>query len=145
MDITKRQDIPALLLRISLSAGFLSAVASRLGLWGKHSSGWAGFVKYTAETNSFLPENIAPALAVLATIAELGLGILLLAGFRTAKAALSAAVLTLLFAMAMTVSYGIKEPLDYSVFVFSAGAFFLSRHPHHIWSIDNFLKNQSNG
>jgi len=36
----KSQDVAILLLRIALAAGFLSAVASRLSLWGEKSSGW---------------------------------------------------------------------------------------------------------
>jgi hypothetical protein len=48
-----RQDIAVFLLRIALAAGFLSAVSSRLNLWGAQSSGWSKFVRYTAEVNSF--------------------------------------------------------------------------------------------
>jgi len=135
-----KQDISSLFLRMALSAGFLSAVASRLGLWGSHSSGWRNFVNYTAQTNSFLPKSFAPLLAVLSTIAELSLGLLLLVGYRTNLVALFAAILTLLFSIAMAVSFGIKEPLDYSAFAFSAGAFLLSGVPAHKWTIDQFLK-----
>jgi putative oxidoreductase len=45
----------------------------------------------------------------------------------------------LLFAFAMTYSFGIKEPLDYSVFAFSAGAFLLATIPYYKWSIDQLL------
>ncbi|WP_236716891.1 hypothetical protein [Elizabethkingia anophelis] len=48
-----RQDIAVFLLRIALAVGFLSAVSSRLNLWGVQSSGWSKFVRYTAEVNSF--------------------------------------------------------------------------------------------
>ena len=48
-----RQDIAVFLLRIALAVGFLSAVSSRLNLWGSKSSGWSEFVRYTAEVNSF--------------------------------------------------------------------------------------------
>jgi hypothetical protein len=50
-----------------------------------------------------------------------------------------ASFLTLLFAFAMTYSFGIKEPLDYSVFAFSAGAFLLATMPYFKWSIDQLL------
>ncbi|WP_336958460.1 DoxX family membrane protein [Chryseobacterium contaminans] len=131
-----RQDIAGFLLRIALAAGFLSAVASRLNLWGAQSSGWKNFVQYTAEVNSFLPSSWIPTLAVLSTIAELTIGVLLLAGFQIRRTAISASVLTLVFAIAMSISFGCKEALDYSVFVFSAGAFLLSTFPRYPWSLE---------
>ena len=94
---------------------------------------------YTAQVNSFLPKSFIPAIAVAATLLETGIGILLLIGFKTNYAALSAAILTLLFAVAMAYSFGIKEQLDYSVFAVSAGAFLLSTIPYYKWSIDQFL------
>lgn len=133
-----RQDIAIFLLRIALAAGFLSAVASRLNLWGAHSSGWKNFVSYTAEVNSFLPSSWASVLAVLSTTAELIIGLSLLVGFQIRKMALFASILTLLFAVNMSISFGCKEPLDYSVFVFSAGAFLLSTFPKNIWSLEQF-------
>jgi putative oxidoreductase len=133
------QGIAAFLLRIGLASGFLSAVASRLDLWGSHSSGWHSFVHYTAQVNSFVPRTMIPAIAVTSTILETCLGIMLLIGFKTQYAALGAAVLTFLFALAMTFSFGIKEPLDYSVFAFSAGALLLASMNHCLWSIDQLL------
>jgi uncharacterized membrane protein YphA (DoxX/SURF4 family) len=134
-----QQGIAVFLLRIALAFGFLSAVASRLNLWGARSSGWKKFVDYTAETNSFLPQSWASVIAVLSTAAELSVGILLLAGYQIKGTARCASVLTLFFAVAMSISFGIKEPLDYSVFAFSAGAFLLSTFPRYPWSVDQFL------
>ncbi|WP_343746987.1 DoxX family protein [Chitinophaga sp.] len=133
------QDIAALLLRLSLGTGFLSAVASRLGLWGSRSSGWQNFLQYTAQVNSFAPARIIPAIAVIATILETSFGILLLAGFKTQLVSVSAMMLTLCFGIAMAWSFGLKEPLDYSVFAFSAGAFMLATLPGYRWSIDQLL------
>lgn len=140
--MTTKQEIATFLLRIAIGTGFLSAVASRLNLWGSKSSGWQNFVNYTADTNQFLPTNFAPTLAVIATITEISIGILLLIGYQTNTVATAAAILTLLFALAMSFSFGIKEPLDYSVFAFSAACFLLSTIPHHIWSLDNFLNHK---
>lgn len=137
-----RQDTAVFLLRITLAAGFLSAVASRLSLWGNQSSGWSKFVLYTAETNSFLPQTWASPIAVLSTILESALSILLLTGYQVKKTAFCASVLTLLFAMAMSISSGIKEPLDYSVFVFSAGAFLLSTFSDYQWTLKQLLQQQ---
>lgn len=132
-------DISTLLLRLALASGFLSAVASRLSLWGKQSSGWNNFLDYTVQVNSFLPKSFISTIAVTSTLLETGLGILLLIGFKTNYAAFGAALLALLFAFAMTYSFGIKEPLDYSVFVVSAGAFLLANMPYYKWSIDQLL------
>lgn len=134
-----RQDIAVFLLRIALATGFLSAVASRLNLWGAYSSGWKNFVQYTAEVNSFLPSSWIHTLAVLSTATELTIGILILIGYQIRKAAFSASVLTLVFAIAMSISFGCKEALDYSVFVFSAGAFLLSTFSRHSWSLEQLL------
>ncbi|WP_288789205.1 DoxX family protein [uncultured Elizabethkingia sp.] len=134
-----RQDIAVFLLRITLAVGFLSVVSSGLNLWGAQSSGWSKFVRYTAEVNSFLPYSWIPSLAVLSTLAESSMGILLLLGYRVRRTALCAAILTVLFGIAMSISFGCKVPLDYSVFVFSAGAFLLSTFSHYIWSLDQLL------
>jgi putative oxidoreductase len=133
------QHIASFLLRLALATGFLSAVASRLGLWGQQSSGWEKFLQYTAQVNSFAPKKMIPALAVASTILETLLGILLLLGFKTSLAATGAMMLTFLFAVAMTFSFGLKEPLDYSVFTFSAAAFVLATMPAGKWSIDQYL------
>jgi uncharacterized membrane protein YphA (DoxX/SURF4 family) len=120
-----------LYLRIALGTAFLSAVADRFGLWGKYG-GWgnfANFTKYTAEVNSFMPAFIIPFLAWAATIAELSLGILLILGLRTRWVAFGAAALLFLFAISMAISFGLKSPLDYSVFSASAGAMLLALYP----------------
>ncbi|CAD0220812.1 DoxX family protein [Chryseobacterium sp. D764] len=135
-----QQDTAVFLLRIALASGFLSAVASRLNLWGAQSSGWKKFVGYTAETNSFLPQSWASIIAILSTAAELSIGILLLIGYKIKGTARCASILTLFFAVAMSISFGIKEPLDYSVFAFSAGAFLLSTFSRYQWSLDQFLQ-----
>jgi uncharacterized membrane protein YphA (DoxX/SURF4 family) len=117
-----------LYVRIALGSAFLSAVADRFGLWGKYG-GWgnfANFTKYTAEVNSFMPAFIISFLAWAATIAELSLGILLILGLWTRWVGLCAAALLFLFAISMAISFGLKSPLDYSVFSASAGALLLA-------------------
>src|SRR5260370_6903828 len=85
--------------RLAIAAGFLSSVADRFGLWGPAGSAkvawgnWKNFVAYTAVLNFFLPRWSAPILAVVVTIAETGLGILLIVGgWQRAPAAASAAL-----------------------------------------------------
>jgi putative oxidoreductase len=114
--------------RFALGAAFLSAVADRFGLWGKYG-GWGNFAKfteYTRQVNSFLPAFVIPFLAWAATVAELSLGIALIIGIWPRWAAFGAATLLLLFGTAMAISFGIKSPLDYSVFSASAAALLLA-------------------
>ena len=113
--------------RFALAAAFLSGIASRFGLYGKDVGygSFAGFVRYTAEVNAFMPAATIPFLAWAATAAELGLGILLLTGYRLRIVAFLSAALLALFGTAMAISFGIKEPLDYSVYSASAAALLL--------------------
>jgi uncharacterized membrane protein YphA (DoxX/SURF4 family) len=136
----KYQEYAVFLLRMALSAGFLSAVLSRLGYWGIYSSNWSKFLAYAEEVNSFAPKNIVPAIAVTVTILETLLALLLLFGYKTRIVALGASLLTFLFAIAMTYSFGLKDALDYSVFVFSMAALLLSTMEDYKWSVDEILK-----
>lgn len=117
--------------RMALGAAFLSAVADRFGLWGPYGKphvAWgdfAHFTQYTAMVNSFLPARVIPAAAWMATIAETAFGLGLILGIYKRAAAFGSAVLLLLFGLAMSISFGIKSPLDYSVFGASAAAFLL--------------------
>lgn len=138
----KNQGIATVILRFALAAGFLSAVASRLGFWGSYSSGWHNYLIYTSEVNSFAPANIIPILAAISTILETTLAILLIIGYRTRWASLGTSILTLGFALAMTFSFGMKNPLDYSVFAFSAAAFLLSTMTEYPWSLDKIFSKQ---
>jgi len=133
------QDYAVFLLRIALATGFASAVSSRLGFWGSQSSGWENFLAYAEKVNSFAPKSCIPTIAISATIAESFLALLLFFGYKTNFASISASILTLLFALAMTYSFGVKEPLDYSVFVFSMSAFLLATFENYKWSLDEFL------
>ena len=118
----------ALALRLALAAGFLSAVADRLGLWGKPGApgvawgDWSNFISYTAKLNWFLPHQLIQPVGLLATVLEIILSLGLLAGFWPRHFALASCGLLLLFALSMTVAIGIKPPLDYSVYTAAAGA-----------------------
>jgi putative oxidoreductase len=124
-----------LALRWALGVTILSAVADRFGLWGPPGTAnvswgdWPHFVTYTAKVNSFLPAVVAPALAVISTAAEALLGVALPLGVFPRPVAWASAVLLALFAGAMTLSFGIKAPLNYSVFVDAAAALALSVSP----------------
>src|SRR5205823_4267124 len=117
--------------RIALGAAFLSGIADRFGLWGKTIGygDFAHFEQYTAEVNSFMPAFTIPFLAWAATAAELVLGVALIAGVRLRWVALASALLLALFGTAMAISFGLRSPLDYSVFSASAAALLLALHP----------------
>lgn len=117
--------------RLALAAAFLSAVASRLGLWSGEPAAqrFAGFIRYTAEVNAFMPASTIPFLAVAATVAEVCLGVGLLVGVRLRQVAAASALLLALFGTAMALSAGLKSPLDYSVFSASAAALLLALGP----------------
>jgi putative oxidoreductase len=117
--------------RIALGAAFLSGIADRFGLYTGRNVGYgnfAGFVDYTAKVNSFMPASTIPLLAWAATAAEFSLGVALLIGTWPRWVALASALLLLLFGTAMAISFGIKSPLDYSVFSASAAAVLLALH-----------------
>lgn len=115
--------------RFALGAAFLSGIADRFGLYTGRNVGYgnfAGFVDYTAKVNSFMPAFTIPFLAWAATAAELSLGVALILGVWPRWVALGSALLLALFGTAMAISFGIKSPMDYSVFSASAGAVLLA-------------------
>jgi putative oxidoreductase len=114
--------------RIALGSAFLSAVASRFGLWDrtfdlKH---FEKFIHYAAEVNSFMPAATIPFIAWSATVAETSLGILLILGLWPRWVSLAAAILLAMFGTAMAISFGPQSPMDYSVFSASGAALLLA-------------------
>ena len=116
--------------RVTLGAAFLSGIADRFGLYGSKVGygDFTGFVRYTAQVNSFMPPSTIPFLAWAATVAELFFGIALIVGIWRVWVALGAAALLILFGTAMAISFGIKSPLDYSVFSASAAALLVAAY-----------------
>ena|SRR3984957_6460010 len=114
--------------RVGLGAAFLSAVASRFGLWDKtvDLKHFANFIQYAAEVNSFMPRPVIPLVAVAATIAETWFGILLILGLWPRWVSLGSAILLAMFGTAMAISFGAKSPMDYSVFSASGAAVLLT-------------------
>lgn len=119
-------------LRIALAITYLSAVADRFGIWGPAGTegvtwgNWENFAGYAAMLNWYVPAAIQSAFAWIATIAEVVIAIGFLVGWKLKEFALASGVLLLLFGLTMTVAFGIKPPLDYSVFTACAGSFFLA-------------------
>ncbi|HYV14270.1 MAG TPA: hypothetical protein VE980_25410 [Pyrinomonadaceae bacterium] len=132
----------SVLLRAALAIGYLSAVADRFGLWGPFGvpnvdwGNFSRFLEYTHRINSFAPAEMIPALGIIATIAEILLGLLLLIGWHTRAAALLSALLLLIFGVAMTVGLGVKAPLNYAVFTGMGGSLLLANCQRFPLSLD---------
>ncbi len=128
--------------RLALAAGFLSAVADRLGIWGPPGGSgvawgdFASFTEYAAKINPWAPVALMPAIAWTATLAEVGLAMLLIVGYQTRWAAFGSGILLLAFALGMTAGTGIKSAFDASVFAASAAGFLLSTQKHFPLSLD---------
>ena len=126
--------VAPLIIHWALGLTILSAVAEFWTLghpaagnvsWGD----WSHFVAYTAMVNSFLPSNWTDALAVAVTAAEILLGIGLILGIYPRLVSLASAGLLSLFAFSMTLSFGIKAPLNFSVCADAAASLLLSIWP----------------
>lgn len=137
--------IPQFLLRIALGVSFLSAVADRLGLLGPFGNrniewgNWDSFITYTGTMMPFLDRPAVTVMGGIASLAEAIIGISLIIGFKTRLAAVASCILTLIFALAMTVFLGIKAPINFSVFTAISASLMLSKITVYEWSIDNFL------
>lgn len=123
--------IAKILLRLALSAGFLSAIVDRFGLYGPPGASgvswgdWTHFVQYVAFLNWFAPKALIPALATIETIIEFSLAVALLTGLYERIVAWASAALLTSFALTMTIAHGIKAPLGYGVFTAVAAALLL--------------------
>ena len=131
-DSTIPRNATAWFVRITLAVAFLSAVADRFGLWGPPGAtnvawgGWGPFLDYVAVLNPWVPSALIPALGWIATAAEIGLAVGLLIGWKLRWFALGSGLLLIAFALTMTLSVGIKAPLDYSVLSAAGAAFALA-------------------
>src|SRR5260370_33878188 len=120
------------LVRLALGVTFLVSIGDRIGWLGAYGSrnvswgDWTHFVQYVVVLNSFVPKSLIPALAVLETIIELGLGIALLLGIYQRVVAWSSAALLTSFALTMSIALGITAPLSYSVFAALGAAWLLA-------------------
>jgi uncharacterized membrane protein YphA (DoxX/SURF4 family) len=135
-------DIAIVFARLALAAGFLSAVADRLGVCGPYGTvnvAWGDmehFLAYTARLNPWFPASFIPFVGWVATIAEVVLALLLLVGWRTRFAAVASGFLMIAFAAGMSAGPGIKTALNASVFAAGAAAFLLAGADRYALSVD---------
>jgi putative oxidoreductase len=136
---------PQLLLRIALGIGFLATVSDRLGLLGPFGTrnvewgNWDSFINYTGTILPFLERPAVNIMGGIATLSEAAIGILLIVGFKTRLAAISSFLLTLVFALSMTLFLGIKAPVNFGVFIISTASLLLATMPVYEWSFDNLF------
>lgn len=129
--------------RLALGASFVLSVSDRLGFYGKPGEkgvSWGtfeSFLAYTAEVNSFAPASMVLFLGTVASAVELLLGVALILGFALRWAAFGTAAMLLVYGSAMAISFGIKSPLDYSVFAAMCCALFLGLAGSKRWSVDS--------
>ena len=134
-------------MRASISFGFLSAVADRLGFWPQEVAAWgnwSSFLEYTKLLNPLVPSSLINLLGIMVTLLEVLLAIFLLIGFKTSLFAKLSGVLLLLFGLGMTFTIGIKAPLDYSVFAAAATGFGLSVLKEKYLELDVLLDKETN-
>jgi len=141
-----QQQVLQLFTRIAIGSAYFIYGADRLGLWGKPGDknvawgDWEHFMARAEKVMGFLPHGLIGPFAVIATVAEISLGILLIAGYKTKYAAFGGGILAFLFATSMAISFGILSPLGSGVFAVCAACFLLQTIPAYSFSVDALLK-----
>jgi putative oxidoreductase len=137
------QDFAQLYLRLSIGSAFAFFGLDRIGAWGPYGKpwvswgDWAHFSPRAHQLMFFLPYGLAETFAVIATILEISVGILLILGLFTRQASFVSCGLAFSFALCMAIADGITSPLGYSVFTVSAASLLLALQPAYRWSLDN--------
>lgn len=116
---------PRVRLRFSVRGGRPLRILGTSGLQIRGLGRLAAFSRLLRASKLIRTPWLIPPLAWTATAAELGFGIALVGGFFPRVAGFGSAILLSLFAIAMSISFGIKKPLDYSVFTDAGGALLL--------------------
>lgn len=143
------QQLAQLFLRLALGIGFILPVLDRLGMLGapgEPNVGWGNWTNFVDYTNSLMPylnHNIANIMGIIATVAEIIFGVLLIIGFKIKMTAYGIFLLTLSFALSMLIFAGYRAPFNYSVFTASAASLLLATIPFYNWSIDKLLASKN--
>jgi putative oxidoreductase len=143
--------IGRIILRLFLSAAFLSAIADRFGVYGPHGAAgvswgdWSNFLEFVGVLIKIAPHAFLPAIGVIETIIEIALGIALLLGVYPRIVAWLSAALLASFAVSMSIALGIPTTLGYGVFTAVGAALLLGavEKPGSTW--DPLSKNTSEG
>ena len=97
------------------------------------------FVSSSNVINFYVSPVIGEVFAMTATVLEVLLALLLWIGYQLRGVAFASGILLLTFALSMTVSFGIKPPLDYSVWTGAAACFLLNSISSYPCSLDHYL------
>ncbi|MEJ8803529.1 DoxX family protein [Pontibacter sp. H249] len=136
----------SLLMRLALAFTLLSAVADRLGFWGAPGDKnvawgeWSNYVEHMQTLVPFVSRSIASKLATVVTLLQIAFTFMFLTNLKIRWAAIGTGILFCLFALAMVNAYGIKAPLDSSVFVGIAASFLLASVPIYKWTLGGIKK-----
>lgn len=135
-----------LLLRLALAVTFLATIADKMGYWGKPGTNsviWGNWDNYTDAVSRllfFLPAGFSGKLAIAFTLLEIIVALMLLFGLKVRWAAIGTAVYTLLLAVLITLSLGLKELLNQSVLVTAAAALLLACCPIYKFTLNGIKK-----
>ena len=130
----------SLFMRLALAFTLLSAVADRFGFWGNPGDknvAWGDWFNYVDHMQTLVPftsRATADKLAMMITLLQVAFALMLLFGLKVRWAAVGTGVLFTFFALAMINAYGVKAPLDSSVFVGIAASFLLACVPVYKWT-----------
>jgi hypothetical protein len=133
--------IGRIVLRLCLSSAFLSAIADRFGVYGRHGTNgvswgdWTHFLQFVGYLIKIAPHTLIPAIGVIETIIEIALAVALLLGVYPRIIAWSSAALLASFAVTMSITLGIPATLGYGVFTATGAALLLGAvaKPRSIW------------
>lgn len=139
-------DIAQLLLRLMLGIGFLLPVMDRIGWFGPAGANgtswgnWDNFIAYTHTLLPYMSSDGANFMGLIATAAEVILGVALIIGYQIRLASIGSFLLTLSFGLSMFFFEALRSPFNYSVFTASAASLLLSTIPTYRWSLDNRIR-----
>jgi len=131
-----------LFLRITLAITILAFVADKLGYLAQAGiwSDWDTYTKQVQAALPFIPQGISEKLAIVATLLEIILALMLLFGVKVRWAAIGTGIYTLL--VAIVVGYGVSviAALNYSLLVISAASFLLACCPIYKFTLHGIKK-----
>lgn len=139
------QQLAQIFLRLALGIGFILPVMDRLGMLGtagEPNVGWGNWTNFIDYTNSLMPylnHSMANVMGIIATLAEILFGVLLI----NKLSAYGSFLLTLSFALSMLVFAGYRASFNYSVFTASAASLLLASIPFYNWSIDKLIASKN--
>lgn len=115
----------------TLALGFLSAVADRFGFWPAEVAvwgNWKSFIEYTKVLNPWFPPFLIPFIGGFVTLLEVCIALAFILRFKVKQVALVSGGLLLCFAVAMTLTTGLKSVFDYGVLPLAFASLLLAKN-----------------